>query len=152
MRPIFLVWSFSVLFALQLAAQDYLSGHWKGFITGGLDNKVGLIFELYLEVKGNAIKGRTYTTLENGKIVEAEVVGQIYSDRSVFLQEVGIVLHEEGAVKESRSKRYQFIHNRSIFESDNTLNGYWQEVVESPLSLKRKRGKVFMKRVKGAKA
>ncbi|NJL74808.1 MAG: hypothetical protein HC892_06995 [Saprospiraceae bacterium] len=112
-----MVWSFSALFAWQLVGQDYLSGHWKGFLIEGLDHKVGLIFELYLEVKGNTIKGRTYTTLENGKVIEAEVVGQIYADRSVFLQEVGIVLHEEGAVKESRSKRYQFIHNRSILQA-----------------------------------
>ncbi len=44
-------------------------------------------------------------------------------------------------------KQYQFIHNRSIFDTENVLNGYWQEIVETPLSLVRRRGKCVLRKV-----
>ncbi|MEM8523035.1 MAG: hypothetical protein AAGG68_00255 [Bacteroidota bacterium] len=125
----------------------YLSGHWKGYITqGSLEATVGLPFEIYLEVKGSSVKGRTYVHQENGDVIEMEVSGILYSDNSIYLTEQQFIKQEGSDAKPNHIKKYQFIYNRSIFESDNTLEGYWQEIVKEPMSITRRRGKIVMKR------
>ncbi|MEM0993061.1 MAG: hypothetical protein AAF847_03140 [Bacteroidota bacterium] len=131
----------------------YLSGHWKGYITqGSLEATVGLPFELYLEARGSKVKGRTYIHQEDGEIIEMEVSGVIYSDHSIYLEEGKFVATAGFETTPDHTKKYQFVHTRSIFDSENTLDGYWQEIIETPLALKRKRGKIFMRKVVEKKA
>jgi len=127
-------------------ANKHLSGYWKGYITqGSLEATAGLPFEMYLEVKGSKVRGRTYVHQKDGKVVEMSVAGYLYSDNSIYLEEE-VFIDREDATKPTHTKKYQFIHNRSIFESDNSLDGYWQEIIEMPMALKRRRGKIVMKK------
>ena len=128
-------------------ANKYLSGYWKGYITqGSLEATVGLPFEMYLEVKGSLVKGRTYVYQENGEVIEMEVNGRLYSDNSIYLTEGEFIEKEGSDIQPTHVKKYQFIYNRSIFESDNSLDGYWQEITKTPFAVKRKRGKIVMKK------
>ncbi len=129
------------------AQNKYLNGHWKGYITKNLNSeKVGLIFELYLEVKGNIVNGVSYVHEEDGTITEMEIKGYIYGDRSIWLGDRKYFPNFPEDLP-PHVKTYQFVHNRSIFDSENTLEGFWQEVYETPLSLKRRRGKCVLRRV-----
>ncbi|MEL6720655.1 MAG: hypothetical protein AAFO82_09590 [Bacteroidota bacterium] len=145
--------SFSLSSNYAQKANKYLSGYWKGYITqGSLEATVGLPFEMYLEVKGYSVKGRTYVHQKNGEVIEMEVSGRLYSDNSLYLTEQQFIEREGSDVKPDHVKKYQFIYNRSIFESDNSLDGYWQEIIETPLALKRRRGKIVMKKGSAGKA
>jgi hypothetical protein len=139
-----------------LSAQSlnkYLSGQWKGFITlGTLEATNGRPFELFLEVKGAKIKGRTLIHLEDGEIIEMEVKGQLYSDHSLRLQELEFVQTEGFDATPTHYKKYQFVHQRSIFESDNKLDGYWQEIMDTPFGKKRRRGRIVLNKVVPKKA
>jgi len=131
----------------------YLSGYWKGYITqGSLEATVGLTFEMYLEVKGTIVKGRTLVHEKDGTVIEMSVSGHLYSDNSIYLEEEAFVPAEGSAAKSTHNKKYQFIYKRSIFESENSLDGYWQEIIKTPMSLKRRRGKIVMQKVTTSKA
>ncbi|MCB9287326.1 MAG: hypothetical protein H6560_08415 [Lewinellaceae bacterium] len=146
----------AVLF-LPLNAQKGLSGLWEGVITeGGLHSKEGYRFQLYLEVKGKDIEGRSYIFVSVDSIVQMDLRGKLYQDNSVYLEEVGRewTEAEEAAIEEGVppgkfSRKYQFIYKRSIW--DPSLEGYWQEVTPMPFYFKRERGKIFLEK-KGSKA
>lgn len=156
MFRLLLLASFFTLFSTQINAQKhhkYLSGYWKGYITqGSLEATVGLDFEMYLEVKGKVIKGRTYVHQKDGSIIEMSVSGYLYSDNSIYLEEEAFIPAEGSEAKPTHTKKYQFIYKRSIFESENSLDGYWQEIIQTPMSLKRRRGKIVMQKITNSKA
>ncbi|MEM1325623.1 MAG: hypothetical protein AAGI23_06710 [Bacteroidota bacterium] len=152
-----LILLFSLLITTtSLSAQKmnkYLSGQWKGYITlGSLEATSGQPFELFLEVKGTKIKGRTLIHLEDGDVLEMNVKGQLYSDHSLRLQELEFVQTEGFDAIPTHYKKYQFIHHRSIFESDNKLDGYWQEIMDTPFGKKRRRGRIVLQKVVPKKA
>ena len=140
----------------SLSAQSlnkYLSGQWKGYITlGSLEATSGQPFELFLEVRGGKIKGRTLIHLDDGEIIEMEVTGQLYHDHSLRLQELEFVQTEGFEAKPTHYKKYQFVHHRSIFESDNKLDGYWQEIMDTPFGKKRRRGRIVLNKIVPKKA
>lgn len=155
LRFLFLFLAFGIFSTPSIAQKKdkYLSGHWKGYITqGSLEATTGLPFELYLEARGGKVKGRTYVYLENGEVIEMEVSGIVYPDHSIYLEENRFVETAGFDSKPNHNKKYQFIHNRSIFDSENTLDGYWQEIIETPFSKKRRRGKIFMRKMTEKKA
>lgn len=141
---------FIFLFSIQIttAQRDYLSGYWRGKMAQGIENEVYSVrFELYLEVKGNKIKGKSYLYQRDGHIVEMRVEGYIHQDLSVSLYDTSLIPSEEDEIVPKYYKQYQFVHNRSIFESLNTLEGYWQQVVEKYGEKKRQYGKLVLQRV-----
>lgn len=145
--------AYTMLFLLSVVSingfsqNKYLEGHWKGYMTkNSLEEKVGLTFELYLEVKGNVVSGVSYVHEEDGTITEMEIKGYLYGDRSIWLGDKQYFPNLPEDLP-PYVKTYQFIHNVSIFNSENVLEGYWQEVYETPLSLKRRRGKCVLRRV-----
>lgn len=149
MRPLFILIILCFISSLNLTAQSskYLNGYWKGYITkNSLSETTGLSFELYLEVQGSTIKGRSYVFEEDGTVTEMEISGYIHKDRSISLGDARFLPLGEKELP-PYVKQYQFIHNRSIFDTENVLNGYWQEIVETPLSLVRRRGKCVLRKV-----
>lgn len=134
-----------------LTAQNHrLNGYWKGHITqstleGELED---VVFELYLQVKdGRNVTGRSYAYLTNGEIIEMEVAGIVHGDNSVSLHDASYIALENSDLTPDHSKQYQFAHYRSAFITSNKLSGYWQEVVETAFSLKRRRGRVELHKV-----
>ena len=77
-----------LLIPFALSAQHHLAGLWKGEITfGGLYSQKSYPFELFLEVEDDQLKGRTYIHLGGNNIIEMEVLGRLYFDRSISLKE-----------------------------------------------------------------
>lgn len=155
MRFITAIFCLSLLlptYSLQ-AQKKYLDGFWKGFITTGIVDGVrqGMIFELYLKTEGRStISGRSYAYREDGEVIEMAVKGQVYSDRSISLEDATFLPLENSGVTPTHNKQYQFSYHRSIFKSDNRLEGFWQEIIETPLAMKRRRGKITLQKVSNA--
>ena len=144
----------TLLFFLGLTAfaqnTKGLEGLWTGTMSiGGLNSQKTVRFQLYLDVEGNDISGKSIVYLEDGQIVEMELKGHMYYDRSVYMEDVKFLpLKADQGVEETPPffRKYQFIYNRSIWES--SLDGYWQQINKSPLDNKRRRGKISLKKVK----
>ncbi|MDP4709781.1 MAG: hypothetical protein NWR67_14935 [Saprospiraceae bacterium] len=136
----------------SLSAQEQLNGLWEGVLTrGNLEARDGYRFELYLKVEGARITGRSYLYLEKGKIVEMELSGYIYEDRSVYLKEEEWIPREGITMDPPFLRKFQLLYSRSIWE--NKLEGYWQELVPQGEVLKTKEyGRIFLKRFTPDKA
>lgn len=144
---------FVILFSgWRLCAQEQLNGLWEGVLTrGNLEVSDGYRFELYLKVEGARITGRSYLYLEKGKIVEMELSGYIYEDRSVYLKEEEWIPREGITMDPPFLRKFQLLYSRSIWE--NKLEGYWQELVPQGEVLKTKEfGRIFLKRFTPDKA
>lgn len=136
-----------------LSAQKGLKGKWEGTITfGGYNKKAGDKFELYIEIKGHRVNGRTYIHQNNGEVISREFKGRIYADRSMYLEEIPEPTADKDTDFQTPSKlrRYQFLYTRSIFES--TLEGHWQEMIKDPLNKKRVIGRIYMTKADKSKA
>lgn len=132
------------------AQYKYLEGYWKGYITNTISEhaKSGMTFELYLKTEGkNKVVGRSYAYREDGEIIEMAVKGTIHSDRSVSLYDASYLPLENSDVLPTHNKKYQFDYYRSVFQTHNKLTGFWQEIIDKPDSVTRKRGKVILKKV-----
>lgn len=142
----------AIVLSFPVSAQKGLAGLWEGVITeGGIYTTEGHRFQLYLEVNERYIKGRSYIYIGADSIVQMDLRGQIYSDNSVYLEEVNPewtaeeeAAIEEGASPDQFSRKYQFIYKRSIW--DPSLEGYWQEVTPMPFNFKREMGRIFLER------
>lgn len=135
-----------------LSAQKHLEGLWEGILTrGGIESDQGYKFELLLRLEGRYIKGRSYVYLSENEIIEMDIRGVIYQDRSVYIQDMEFIpLDEEGALLPPFYRKYQFIYNRSVFGSK--LEGYWQQMMIGPFDGKRKRGRIILKKKEESKA
>lgn len=139
-----------LLFPTLLCAQNGLEGLWEGTITeGDLSRKDGYRFQLYLTVEAGVIEGVSTIYVSQDSIIKQKLRGRMYQDRSIGLQEVDQGQYEKAAERTDMPaatffRKYQFIFNRGLYESK--LNGYWQEVTPTPLSVERKRGRIFLER------
>lgn len=133
-------------------AQEALEGLWEGTITiGGLESQQGYKFELFLDViDGRKIKGRSYVYIAKDDILEMDITGWLYNDRSIYFQDVDFIPVEGSNVFPRFNRKYQMIFNRSIWES--TLEGYWQEMIHDPFDVKRERGRIALRKKDGKKA
>ena len=131
--------------------QKGLAGLWEGKITkGGIYSEDGYKFELFLEVEGPVITGRSYVHLGKNQVIEMDVEGKMYSDRSIWLHEKGFIDDQHSSLLPPFNRKYQFIYNRSIW--DSSLEGYWQEMIPESFYEKRKRGRITLRKVGGSKA
>ena len=139
--------------SLPLHAQKGLKGRWEGTITfGGYDKKAGDKFELYIEIKGSKVTGRTYIYQEDSEVIIRKFHGRIYQDRSMYLEEIAEQTAPNDSIRlqQHQLRRYQFLYTRSIFES--TLEGHWQEMIKDPLDKKRAIGRIYMTKAEKSKA
>jgi hypothetical protein len=143
-----ITWSISP----TLSAQKHLEGLWEGIMTrGGIDSEEGYKFELLLKLEGQYIKGRSYLYLSENEIIEMDIRGVIYQDRSAYLQDVEFIpLEEDISVLPPFYRKYQFIYNRSVFGSK--LEGYWQQMLIHPFDGNRQRGRILLKKKVETKA
>lgn len=134
-----------VLFASGLSAQKQLNGLWEGVMTrNSLESTVGYRFELYLKTEGTTITGRSYLYLEDGEIIEMELSGYVYQDRSVYIQEVKWVKREGQKIEPPFLRKFQLVYERSIWE--NKLEGYWQEKKSGEVLRSKEYGRILLKR------
>lgn len=135
-----------------LSAQKHLEGLWEGIMTrGGIDTEDGYKFELLLRLEGRFIKGRSYIYLSEKEIIEMDIRGVIYQDRSAYIQDIEFIpLEEDSSVLPPFYRKYQFIYNRSVFGSK--LEGYWQQMLIGPFDGKRQRGRILLKKKEESKA
>lgn len=128
-------------------AQKGMEGLWDGKIfVGGINSEQFIRFQLFLEVEGDRITGKSVVYPKNSQIVEMKIFGYMYGDRSVYMEETEFLPLEEDQLPPAYRRKFQFIFKRSTWES--TLEGFWQQVIRSPMDKKRARGKIFLKRMK----
>jgi len=140
-----------LLFVDPAAAQNrYIEGLWQGTITiGGIQSQTGYKFELYLQAEGdNRLVGRAYIYLDDDQVIETTVKGNYYGDRSIDLLDIEFIEREGQSVQPPFYRKYQFIHQKSIFERNNKIIGYWQQVTPHYFSEKRERGRITLERIK----
>lgn len=139
-----------LLIALSLSAQKSLEGLWVGTVTGGIHSETGYKFEMIIEVEGGTIKGKSYVHLGPDEVIEMELRGRMYQDRSIYMQDIEFVATEGKEILPQFYRKYQFAYSRSIWES--SLEGYWQEIREDAFHPNRKRGRIILKKVGKDKA
>ena len=139
------------LMAGALSAQNGLEGLWVGSISEKGTGKT-LPVELYLTLEKGYIKGMSYIYVSQDSVVKQELIGRMYQDRSIYMREVtdGEYSIDDITPEQLEGgkyvRKYQFEFKRSIWES--SLNGFWQEVTPTPLSVKRKLGQIKLERKK----
>lgn len=134
-------------------SQSHLPGLWKGLMTkGGLQSKTGYTFELFLEVDGTQLSGRSYVHLNKEEVVEMQVRGKMNGDLSLNLYDIEFISPDGVVLPPEFNRKYQLLYKRSAWESETSLDGYWQQIVDSPFGKKRKRGRIFLKKVTISKA
>lgn len=147
-------WLTLILVAITLCtgySQHRLDGLYEGTMTrGGIYSSEGLRFELLLEVKGGEVKGRSYIHIGENEIIEMDIQGKLYNDRSIYFEDIKFVSQTASEIIPPFSRKYQLVFNRSIW--DSTLEGYWQEIRSEVFHEKRKRGRISLKKVGGSKA
>lgn len=142
-----------VLFSLLSVfsfAQKSLEGVWVGTITDGIRSESGYKFEMIIEVKGKTIKGRSYVHIGPDEVIEMELSGKMYEDRSLYMKDIQFIPTAGKEVPPPFNRKYQFAYDRSIWES--TLEGYWQEVRGDTFNPKRQRGRIILKKMSNTKA
>ena len=126
---------------------DALEGRWEGVITkSGRHSTEGYKFELFIKVENGQITGRSYIHLNDRQIVQMDITGKMYGDRSVYIEDVNYIAAEGETYIPPFARKYQFIHNRSIF--DSSLEGYWQQIIKDPFNNTRERGRILLKKIK----
>ncbi|RME95046.1 MAG: hypothetical protein D6772_13735 [Bacteroidetes bacterium] len=141
-----------LLLLIPAQGQLQLDGLWEGTLTiGGIESRTGYRLEIYIERKGNSrVEGRSYLHVSPQRIVEMRFSGTLYSDFSLYIDEVAFMSEGDDFVPDFMRK-YQLQWKRSV--EGSSLNGYWQEIRErNLLDETRQRGRVFLHKVKDHKA
>lgn len=139
-----------LIILVPLNAQKSLEGLWVGTVTTGIYASSGYKFEMIIEVEGKTIKGRSFVHLGPDEVVEMELRGRMYQDRSIYMEDIEFITTEGKSTVPSFFRKYQFAYDRSIWES--SLEGYWQEIRADTFHPKRQRGRVLLKKVSNDKA
>ncbi|MDX1941580.1 MAG: hypothetical protein SFU99_13565 [Saprospiraceae bacterium] len=140
----------SLFCTLLLSSQSRYDGLWEGELTyGGIYSEQSYRFQMWLEADGGDIKGRSYVFLSEDKVIEMEIRGRLYSDLSIYLLDTAFVPAAGSELVPSFYRKYQLLFKRSIWET--ALEGYWQEIIDSPLDEHREKGRIKVQRVKTLK-
>ncbi|MEN0005847.1 MAG: hypothetical protein AAF798_16985 [Bacteroidota bacterium] len=131
-------------------SQKQLLGLWEGVITdGGIHTDEGFKFQLYiLEINKNKLVGRSYVYLSEEEVVEMDIEGVIYGDRSIYFRDINFVPLEGGVTKAPYNRKYEVLYNRSIW--DTKIEGYWQEIMPQVFADHRQRGRIKLKKAETA--
>jgi hypothetical protein len=149
MKRLLLVCTLALFTVFASYAQEShpLAGRWEGVITkNGLNSTDGYKFELFIKVENNNISGRSYIHISDRQIVQMDISGKTYGDRSVYLEDINFITAQGDTYVPPFARKYQFIHNRSIY--DSSLEGYWQQIIKDPFNTKRERGRILLKKIK----
>lgn len=138
------------LVSVCVTGQKSLEGVWVGTITNGIKSSTGYKFEMIIEIEGDVIKGRSFVHIGPDEIIEMELRGKMYWDRSIYMHDIEFIPTEGQDIEPPFNRKYQFAYDRSIWES--TLEGYWQEVRSDTFNPTRQRGKIILKKTGNSKA
>ncbi len=145
-----LILCFWLMGACSLFGQGRFEGLWEGEMTfGGLYSEQKYRFQLWLQEKGGAIKGRSYVYLQPEKVIEMEIKGSIYNDLSIYLRDITFIETVKGSFQPPFKRKYQLLFKRTIWET--ALEGYWQEILDTPMDDKRALGRIKLQKVKTMK-
>ena len=140
-----------LVFSVAGFSQHFLEGLWQGTMTrGGIHAQNGYKFELYINVEGSQITGRSYVYINEEEVIEMDIVGKIYSDRSIYFEDIEFVTQQDSLFMPPFNRKYQLVYERSIWT--NTMEGYWQEIRPDAFHRTRKRGRIILKKISGKKA
>ncbi len=136
--------------SIGLSAQGRFDGLWEGKLTyGGIHSEQSYRFQLWLQTDGGSLKGRSYVYLTPEQAIEMEVQGTIYSDMSLYLLDVEFIPAAGHSLIPAFYRKYQMVFKRSIWET--ALEGYWQQILDSPMEERRERGRIQLQKVKTMK-
>lgn len=141
---------FSLFCNIFLSAQSRYDGLWEGELTyGGIYSEESYRFQMWLQYDGTSLKGRSYVFLSKDEVIEMEIRGVLYGDLSIYLSDTSFMPAEGSELMPPFYRKYQLLYKRSIWET--ALEGYWQEIVDSPMYEKRARGRIKLQKVKTLK-
>lgn len=138
------------LISVCAIGQKSLAGVWVGTITDGIKSTTGHKFEMIIEIEGDEIKGRSFVHMSPDEVIEMEVRGKMYWDRSIYLHDIEFIPTAGQKTAPPFSRKYQFAYDRSIWES--TLEGFWQEIRGDTFHPNRQRGRIILKKTGNTKA
>ena len=150
MRYLLLLSSLYIVPAVT-TAQTSLDGAWEGeMIVGGIYGTERLPVQMFITLDDGMVTGRTYIKLPDGELVQMNLTGRMYRDRSMEMVETDYVGSEDNAYFPLFNRQYQLIYKPDLFDSE--LQGFWQEVTEDTFNKFRKRGRMRLRKVevKGA--
>ncbi|WP_116126984.1 hypothetical protein [Lewinella sp. IMCC34183] len=131
-------------------AQPTLDGLWEGTMTvGGIYSDQALPMQLYLTVEEGVIKGRSYVTLPDGKVLRMDLKGRLYGDRSFSLYEMNFVGDSENDIMPEFNRQYQIVYKPDLW--DSTIRGFWQEI-KPHVREDRRRGRMVLRKRKDERA
>lgn len=134
-----------------LSGQSRFDGLWEGELTyGGLASERSYRFQMW--IKSNAagsLWGRTYVYLSPEEVVEMQIEGRIYDDLSIYLVDKDFVPMAGREISPPFYRKYQLKFDRSIWET--SLDGYWQQVIDAPMDIRRDRGRLKLIKVRTLK-
>ena len=140
-----------LIFFTPVWGQHKLDGQWEGEMTyGGLVSQKEYKLELFLQVKGSKVKGRSYVYYDNETVITMDIKGKLYSDRSIYLEDIDFIPTEGVDLPPPFNRKYQLLMDRSIWVTK--LEGYWQEIIVDPFHKTRDRGRISLRKVKNSKA
>ncbi len=143
----YLILCFCLYCQVALFAQSRFDGLWEGELTyGGLHSEQSYLFQMWLQSDGGNIWGRSYVHLKPNQVVEMEIKGRLYGDLSIYLTDVHFVPIAGSNVTPPFYRKYQLAFKYSIWET--ALEGYWQEIIDSPMDERRDRGRIKIQKVK----
>lgn len=147
MKSATLLLFFSLFYFGSLTGQKSLEGQWEGFITtGGLYSGEQLPMQIYLTIEGKRVEGRTYVVVGEGQTIQMDLVGRLFKDGSIQLEEVKYVGDENNDYFPKFNRQYQLAWKRDLW--DASLTGYWQEVTGKTFYNFRERGRITLKKAK----
>lgn len=149
MRPIILAFALFTL-ASPVFGQLTLEGVWKGTLTTSIHSDRGYPFELYLYRDGSRVWGRSYVTVQADSTIVMDLQGQLHQDYSISLRETQFSGDRIRGPLAPFFRRYQLLFKRGLF--DASLNGFWQEARDDSFYQGRKRGRIYLRKVKTDKA
>ncbi len=117
--------------------------------VGGIYSDQALPMQLYLTVEEGVIKGRSYVTLPDGKVLRMDLKGRLYGDRSFSLYEMNFVGDSENDIMPEFNRQYQIVYKPDLW--DSTIRGFWQEI-KPHVREDRRRGRMVLRKRKDERA
>lgn len=134
-----------------LSAQSRFDGLWEGKLTyGGLTSERSYRFQMWIKSVGRGkLEGRTYIYLSPEEVIEMQIEGRIYDDLSIYLVDREFMPMAGREISPPFYRKYQLKFDRSVWET--SLDGYWQQVIDAPMDIRRDRGRLKLVKVKTLK-
>lgn len=106
----------------EVYSQKHLQGRWEGSL---IQDGKEYILKMDITRKGQKIKAEVYCITNDTTFTRTVANGRLYSDRSVYLEDIEIIFPSDPIEGLHFEKQFQLLYERDF--NTITLNGYWQE-------------------------